>query len=130
MTLLLLAAAALHVCAAQEKRPVIDWLKNNKDTTTAAQLLQQLYPKPISDKAKLTLLIPTNDVRNRRGVCARPGWALPAGLAICDSPISHAWLSVTPPSAMPPSLPAWLAICHSPPLSPLLLPPPLSCAGH
>lgn len=55
VTLLLFSAAVLlHVCAAQERR-VIDWLKNNKDTTTAAGLLQQLYPKPISDQARLTL---------------------------------------------------------------------------
>jgi hypothetical protein len=62
--LLLAAAALLHVCAAQEKRPVIDWLKANKDTTKAAELLQQLYPKPISENAKLTFLVPSNDVSN------------------------------------------------------------------
>lgn len=56
---LLVAAALLNVCSAG---PVIDWLKNNKDTTRAAEVLSKLYPKPISDKAKFTLLVPTNSV--------------------------------------------------------------------
>lgn len=59
---LLAAALLLQVAAAQQQGPVITWLKNNKDTTTAAAILQQLYPNPISDKAKFTILVPTNDV--------------------------------------------------------------------
>jgi hypothetical protein len=59
LIVLVAAAALLNVCAAG---PVIDWMKNNKDTTTAAELLQQLYPKPISEKAKFTILVPTNNV--------------------------------------------------------------------
>lgn len=66
-SMLLVAAALLNVCSAG---PVIDWLKNNKDTTRAAEVLSQLYPKPISDKAKFTLLVPTNSVG--RGKCC---WA-------------------------------------------------------
>lgn len=95
MTLLLLAAAALlHLCAAQEKRPVIDWLKNNKDTTTAAALLQQLYPKPISDKARITLLIPTNDVRHQNiPMAIRTRACLPGCMAVtrrpCHPPHCH-----------------------------------------
>ena len=60
--LLLGAAALLNVCTAQG--PVIDWLKNNPETTKAAELLQMLYKKPVPNNAKFTLLAPTNSVRS------------------------------------------------------------------
>jgi hypothetical protein len=59
----LLAAVALLQVAAAQGGPVVEWLKNNKETTTAGALLGQLYPKPISDKARFTILAPTNEVR-------------------------------------------------------------------
>jgi uncharacterized surface protein with fasciclin (FAS1) repeats len=57
----LLAAVALLQVAAAQGGPVVEWLKNNKETTTAGALLGQLYPKPISDKARFTILAPTNE---------------------------------------------------------------------
>lgn len=63
LLVLLAAAAVFNVCTAVG--PVIEYMKSTKDLTTAANVLQQLYPKPISEKAKFTLLAPTNDVSPR-----------------------------------------------------------------
>jgi hypothetical protein len=64
LSIALLAAVVLLQVAAAQGGPVVEWLKNNKETTTAGALLGQLYPKPISDKARFTILVPTNEVRH------------------------------------------------------------------
>lgn len=80
----LLAAVALLQVAAAQGGPVVEWLKNNKETTTAGALLGQLYPKPISDKATFTILAPTNEVRPR--VCVQEGRHKPIALGVTCTP--------------------------------------------
>jgi hypothetical protein len=56
---LIAAAALLNVAAAG---PLIEYMKKTKDLTTAASVLEQLYPKPIDPNTKLTFFAPTNEV--------------------------------------------------------------------
>jgi len=58
LLMLVAAAALLNVAAAG---PLIEYMKKTKDLTTAASVLEQLYPKPIDPKTKLTLFAPTNE---------------------------------------------------------------------
>jgi hypothetical protein len=62
LLMLIAAAALLNVAAAAG--PLIEHLKKTKDLTTVASVLEQLYPKPIDPKTKMTLFAPTNEVRH------------------------------------------------------------------